>query len=516
MTEPPPAPAPPEVPESTIEPRRHFLPQLIWAIPILAALIGISMAAHAITQRGPTITITFRTAEGLDAGKTKIKFKNVDIGEVRSIALSPDRRNVVVTAEMSKQVEGWLTDDTRFWVVRARLAAGQVLALGTLLTGSYIGADLGTSDRPGRAFVGRETPIAVPGDEPGRSFTLVASQAVEAGSPIYYRHFSAGLVTATQLDRVGDRSNVTIFVRQPYDRLVTPSTRFWNAGGVDVTVGETGVNVKTESLTSLLLGGIAFETPPHGSTAAPAEADQRFELYPDRDSAMKRTETEVQRYRLVFHESVRGLSLGSPVDIRGLVVGEVSVVGIEYDEPSRQFAMLVDIDVYPERVRERLLAPPKFPGRPTQDLVRDLVEHGLRAQLRGQNLLTRQQYVALDFFPYAPRKKFDPSQRPPEIPTVPGGADQLQRSLTSVARKLDRVPIEQIGGEAHQFLAGLRSTLAQTDTFVRQLNETTPRPGELRETMRELGRAARALRTLAETLERDPESLLRGRRKTGP
>src|SRR5262245_29782811 len=165
-----PEPGQPDLPEAVAVPRRRFAPQLIWIVPIVAVLVGGWLAVRAILERGPVITITFKTAEGLEAGKTKIKYKDVEIGLVKTVSLSPDRKGIVATAELSKDTESFLVDDTRFFVVRPRVTAGGVSGLTTLLAGPYIGIDIGKSKQTRRNFVGLEVAPMVARDAPGPQF----------------------------------------------------------------------------------------------------------------------------------------------------------------------------------------------------------------------------------------------------------------------------------------------------------------------------------------------------------
>ncbi len=272
-----------ELPDAVVAPRKHWSVQLVWVIPIVAALIGGWLAFKAITERGPTITITFRTAEGLEAGKTKIKYKDVEIGQVTAITLAEDRKNVVVTAELTKQAESFLVEDTRFWVVRARIAGGQVSGLGTLLSGSYIGVDIGRSKEERRAFTGLDVQPIVTGDLPGRRFLLKADDhgSLDVGAPVYFRRLQVGEVVAGELDKDGKGVSFTIFVHAPYDEYVTQNTRFWNASGIDVSFDATGLNIRTQSLVSILVGGVAFQAPPDGGVVARGRPERGLRPVPD-------------------------------------------------------------------------------------------------------------------------------------------------------------------------------------------------------------------------------------------
>jgi paraquat-inducible protein B len=262
------------IPEARGEPKSRWTFQVVWLIPIVSALIGGWIAVKAVLDRGPVVTITFQNAEGLEAGKTKLKYKDVEIGLVKSVSLTPDLKRVVATAELVKEVKAYLVEDTRFWVVRPRISGGTVSGLGTLLSGSYIGVDTGKSNKPRKDFDGLETPPIVTIDTPGREFTLVSDQMASAdnGSPVFFRRLRAGQVTSFALNPDGKGVTLKVFVNEPYDKYVSSNTRFWSASGIDMKLDASGVTVETESLISILLGGIAFETPEDTGAIVPVTA----------------------------------------------------------------------------------------------------------------------------------------------------------------------------------------------------------------------------------------------------
>jgi paraquat-inducible protein B len=505
----------PELPEAIGVRHSRFRPELIWAIPIAAVLIGGWLALRAIRARGPIITISFRDAAGLTAGKTKIKYREVEIGEVRDIRVSVDRATVTVTAEMVRGAAPWMMDDTRFWVVRARIAAAEVSGLETVLTGAYIGLDVGSSKRPRRHFVGMEEVPVVTGGTPGRAFVALSERAIGAGTPIYFHHLQVGQVTTSDLDAGGRRVLVGLFVRAPFDRYVTTETRFWTAGGLRASVDTSGIKVEIESLMTLILGGISFEPGPGAEDAPAAASGHRFALFSSRDDAMKAADMNVEDYTLVFRDSVRGLAVGAPVEFRGLAFGEVTRIGLDYDPVTFEVATPVTVRIYPGRLRARLRhGSVGDPREPSETRLKRMVDHGLRAQLRSGSILTGQRFVALDFFPGAPRVRLDPVQRPHEIPTLPSDEDDLEASLANVARKVKRLPLEEVGpliGEARHVLATADSALGSVDAAVGQFAPTAPRSADLDEALQQLARAARSVRALADSLERHPESLIRGR-----
>jgi paraquat-inducible protein B len=508
--------------------------QLIWIVPIVAAVIGGWLALKAVWDRGPTVTIQFASGEGIEAGKTRIKHKAVDVGIVRAVGLSQDHKSVIVHAELDRQIaDSFLVEDTRFWVVRPRIAGGQVSGLGTLLAGSYIGSDPGKAQAEKRAFVGLETPPPVTSDQAGSTFMLRADDlgSLDIGSPVYYRGVTAGRVVSTDLPADGKNVMVGVFVQSPYEKFVNHETRFWNASGVDLSLDASGVKLQTQSLVSLLLGGIAFETPAEAEGAPLAGANAQFRLWSGRAEAMRPRESVVEIFRLVFDHSVRGLTVGSTVDFRGLAVGEVRAINLRHDSEKLTFHTEVEIHLWPGRMR----ADPK---ESTARRMQRFVAKGFRAQLRSANLLTGQLYVALDFFPKAPAATYDARKVPPEIPTIAGSLAELQESIGNIVKSLEKVPFDRLVADARAALKSLDTTLKRADALMGQLSTEvapelrstleqarktlssaqqvlatdSPVQGDLRETLQEVTKAAETVRALADYLERHPESLIRGKR----
>ncbi len=353
MSDTPQLPDTSQIPDAIVERRSRRSLQLVWIIPIVASFIVVSLAVKSYLDRGPVITIAFKSGDGIEAGKTRIKYKDVPIGEVKSVTIAADRSQVVVTAEMFKDAAWLLTEDTRFWVVRARISRNSVSGLGTLMEGSYIGVDAGKSKEPQNEFKGLERPPMIAMDAPGRQFVLHASDigSLDITSPIFYRRMEAGEVIAYEPDKDGTGVTLRVFIRSPFDQYVKASTRFWHASGIDFTVDANGVRVDTESMVTILLGGISFVTPEEPANAQPASPNGIFTLFANKNEAMKRPDTTVETYALVFKESVRGLSIGAPVDLRGVTVGEVTKINIALDTLNHDISAPVEVRVYPERLR---------------------------------------------------------------------------------------------------------------------------------------------------------------------
>ena len=518
--------------------RRRSHASLIWLVPALAALIGLALVVNNWLQAGPQITISFQSAEGLSPGKTPVKYKNVVIGHVQKISLSADRSRVMVGVALEKSAEKFATEGTRYWVVRPRVGLGGVSGIDTLLSGAFIGADIGESDTAAENFTGLEIPPAVNHGAPGRGFVLHADDlgSLDIGSPVYFRGIQVGRVVSYKLDKDGKGVSLHIFIDGPNDAFVTKSTRFWNASGVDISIGANGLKLDTQSLATVLAGGVAFQGPPgpHDTTLAPEQSP--FELFGDEATAMAPPDGPSQFMRMRFEQSVRGMAVDAPVEFLGIAIGKVVSIRLDYDQDKQRFPVVVGALVYPHRLGnayDKLEALARANGGNTDFsyLMGGLIDHGLRAQARTGNLLTGQLYVALDFVPHTPKVAFDPAARPLAIPTVSGSFDKLQEQLADIVDKFGKVPFDSIGKNLDQTLSGINITLKQVNgqtlpefkttlqgvqktmgTANEALSGDSPLQHDLGGTLQELRRMARSLRVLSDYLSGHPEALLRGRK----
>jgi len=453
---------------------------IVWIVPLVALLIGGWLVYKALSEKGPTITISFKTAEGLEAGKTKIKYKDVDLGQVDKIELSSDVSRVVVQAQLVKSAESLLTENTRFWVVRARLSAGEVSGLGTLFSGAYIGMDPGNPGETARNFIGLEIPPIVTANLPGAHFALraVSLGSLDIGSPVYYRQIKVGQVVVYHLEEDGKAVIIEIFVGAPHHQSVNKNTRFWNASGLDVTLDVNGIRVSTESLVTLILGGIAFDTPTNLEPGGPAETGDVFLLYDSREKISEKTYANKFNWLLYFDGSVRGLSAGAPVEFKGIQVGKVLDVSLELSPDRRTCRIPVLIETEPERFWP---AHTPFEEAKQKTFMINLVKKGLRAKLKTGNLLTGQLLVDLDLYPNADKEQIDFSGKYPKLPTLPGPTEEIMASLTRLLTKLDAFPIEAIGQDLRDTARGINRLVNASELreAVITLNETLSQAQEL-------------------------------------
>ncbi len=535
MVEPSSEPLPAEPPPARWVNRR-FRPQVVWIIPLVTLGIGAWLAFKAYRETGPTITLTFLSGEGLEAGHTKIKYKDVEVGQVEAVGLSEDRSRVKVTAEIKRSAEGLLSTHSQFWVVRARISATGVTGLGTLLSGAYIALEPGEPGESARAFQGLETPPFINSRGAGEQFRLRADKlgSITVGSPVYFRQIKVGEVARFDLDQDGQSVVIQIFVRAPYHKLVREDTRFWNAGGVDVTVDTSGIRLSSDSLVDMLLGGIAFENPASLESSQGVPPDHAFVLYPSHERIYEKVYLNRHAYVLLFQDSVRGLSRGAPVEYHGMKVGQVEDLKLEFDPRKLRGEIPVLVSLEPERMGLSGGQLTSMDG-----LLQRMVQRGLRAQLKLGSLITGSQFVDLDFHPEVASRGLGSRGKYREIPTIPTSMGTLISNLTTFLGRLQALPLEEVARDLKAAMPALRETLEHTKTLMARLDRTTapqaeatlaqaqatlaavertlrsdaPLQNDLRTALQDFSQAARALRDLAETLDRQPEALVYGKRK---
>ena len=536
---PPPTPRPPddqtehELPSANVRGRRLLSP--IWAIPIVAVLIAAFLGWTTLASRGPVITVTFNSADGLVAGQTKVKHKSVDIGTVTGISLTPDLRAVRVRVQMRQEAAGRISDHSQFWVVRPRLTPGNISGLDTLVSGAYISMDPGApGGQPKLAFTGLEEPPAIRSDEPGTTFQLRARRlgSLGSGSPVIFNDIKAGEVLGYDLGPNGDSVTLHVFVASPYDAYVHEGTQFWNASGISVDLGANGVQIRLSSLLSAVTGGIAFSTPANGRDTPRAQRDASFTLYRDRAAAKSASFHASLKLVSYFTQSVRGLAVGAPVEIFGQQVGTVTGIKLDFDPLAGHPRAAVEYVVQPERV---------FPFEQgdavlgnAKAVTQRLLDQGMRVQLASANLLTGQQVLSLTFDANAPKAEVSGVGGRMVLPSIPGGLDELMASAGAILDKVKALKLDEVVSNlnatlaaAHGLLSGkaaeqlpaltssLQTALNRTNTLLASADAgygaNSPFHRDMDRLLSQIGDAARSVRLLADYLNQHPDALLRGR-----
>jgi paraquat-inducible protein B len=545
--------------------RRRRIP-LIWIVPFLTALIALYLAWDTFSKRGPTITVSFDTASGLTPGQSQLKFRNVVMGTVKSIAIAPDLGNVLVTIETVREAEQLLTDKTIFWVVKPQLFAGSISGLETILSGSYIGMRPSVeAGKPQREFVGQQDPPVLQASAKGTTFRLDTKRlgSIGLGAPVFFRDIDVGTVLGWDLHDLANSVTIHAFVRAPFDKYVRNDSSFWDASGISIKFGSDGIDVQLESLRAVLLGGIAFDTP-QGSTQPVAKADQAFELFKNLDQAKAAGFGEQIKLVSYFPGSVAGLSPGADVTFHGIKIGEVTDVGLVFDQQTDRVMVPVRYRVEAGRVAN--LA--KAQGMEPEKIAEEMIKRGLRATLEAPSLITGAKIVAFQVVPDAKPGELRKVGDHYVIPSAEvGGFDSITRAASELLSKINRIDFDRIGNSLVNAATGLDSTvngpqikttlaalekamldvqditrkldkdgtpaLRRLPEIAQQLQDAVTKAnrligsvdkgyGDQSKFHRDLDRlipqltdAARSIRALSDLLTRHPEALIQGRTNTG-
>jgi paraquat-inducible protein B len=518
--------------------KKHF--SAVWIVPIVALVIGATLIWQNLSRRGPTIQVSFKSAAGITAGKSVVKYKDITVGKVKEVRFSDDLTSVIVTAELNKEMRPYLTDKTRFWIVHARLSAGSIEGLDTLLSGSYIGMDPSKEGTPTREFTGLEEPPILVDRDQGERFVLEAEDkgSLEIGSPVYYKKIKAGTVTSYKLTPDGRRVLIEVFIQKPFSRLVTSTTRFWNASGIDASISTDGVEIHTESLTAVLAGGIAFDNFEVFGLGRPVKERHHFVLFDSVKEARKITYKRELFFWVYFNESIRGLKIGAPVEFRGVKVGEVVNFYLIGNAESGEFHIPILFKLEPERFS--VVGVRKKPDDGVDVAIfKKLVEKGFRAQLQSGNLLTGELLINLDFYPDAEPAELVKKNGLFVFPSVPATIESLKNNIQSILDSLAGVPFKEIGDETKKILEqvnkdtvpGLNLTIHDLNSellpsFRKLIDNSGKTVEEIRKNyidanaeihrkilklLDEITRTSRSVRNLTDYLERHPESIIRGK-----
>lgn len=524
--------------------KRRELP-LVWILPIVALLVSVWLVAKSIHEKGPVITIRFPTAEGLEVDKTKIRFLNVEIGKVTAITIDEDLKTILVTAQMQHSAEDYLNEHTQFWVVRPQIGLGGVSGLGTLLSGAYI--EIQPGDGPGRSrFDGLPNPPALKHNQNGRYFALETNDlgSLRQGTPIHFHGIQVGEVLNYTLAEAGEVIRLSIFINAPYDRFVRKNTRFWKDGGIDISAGAEGFSVRTAPLVSLLSGGVAFEAAQDDSVDKVMPDNTPFKLFDNYEQTAQVNYQNSLKYVMYFNGSVRGLTEGAPVQLRGITLGKVKKINVEVDENSIAIRIPVLVELELERIKE-INGSFKVADH---ELVSALVKKGLRAQLQTGSLLTGQLLVDLDFYPDSRPREIVALGKYPEFPTIDSSLDQFSTSAKVIMDKLSKLPLHDLTAELNKTLQSLqqssraatamlnsaKTTLTTADHTINtagntlksadqtlsaaQQTLTTFKPGsdlqyQLHQMLLELTQAASSIRQMTDILEQRPDAVIRGKQQ---
>lgn len=433
----------------------------IWLVPLVAVLIGVWMVYHQWSSQGPLITIAFESAEGMEAGKTKIKSRNVNVGEVMTIALNDASDGVIVTARMSKSAEKLLKEDSHFWVVSPKITHTGVSGLSTLISGVYIEMTPGNSGIEQYEFEALKDIPVTPMGTPGLHITLNSNDqfAYQKGDPIIYKGLSVGQFEDIYFNFEERIVYYNAFIRAPYHQLITSNTKFWDASGLTVELKADGITVKTGNIETMLTNGVTFDVPEGMPLGDEITERDYFDIYPDYQTASDQRYKHSLQYVIQVSDTIRGLAVGAPVEYRGVLIGHVLSTNLINDAPKELFSGDVKIPVLLSLQPARVGLPDDESGVKRMNEQHQLwVKKGLKARLRTGNLLTGSLFVELQHYDDQPVDKIERYASYQVIPTINDEFSQITAKVSQFMDNLNNLNLDDLSNNSNQLVLEFTQT----------------------------------------------------------
>ncbi|MEQ4923925.1 intermembrane transport protein PqiB [Proteus hauseri] len=469
----------------------------VWIIPLVTLFIGAWILYYHFSHQGPEVTLITYNADGIEAGKTKIKSRSVDIGLVETVTLDSNFSRVIIKARLDTEMKELLRADTAFWVVKPQVGKEGVTGLGTLLSGAYIELQPGLTGKEQDEFNLLDSPPLASPDAQGIRVTLVSERAgqLNPGDPVLFRGYQVGSVETSEFNIDSRDMHYQLFIKAPYDKMVTSNVRFWKDSGIAFDMSSSGVRVEMASLSTLFSGGVSFDVPEGWLPGDEVDPKVEFKLYDNEKSIQNSLYTDYRGYIMFFSDSVRGLQPGAPVEFRGIRMGTVVQVPF-YTKGMQQsldkdFRIPVLIHVEPERFADDV-------GK-SFDYIKEIssaVNGGLRASLKSGNLLTGALYIDLDFYQdegeWKGAKTVAGFQ---QIPTVSSGLAQIQQKVLTSLDKINNLPVEPMLKQMTETLSESQKAVAEAKETLKSLNtmigsdEFKNLPNEIQQSLKEINRS---------------------------
>ena len=539
------------------EEHHGWWPGWIWSLPIAALVLVLWLGVRSWTQSGPQVQVVFPEIADLKAGDTKVKFEGMEVGQVEESKLEPDLRHLRVTLRLRPDMSGHLGKGTQFWIIGKNPGLAHLSDLKTIITG----VSIGISPRPGPKqdkYQGLANAPVLGFGASGTKFQLHAARlgSVQKGTPLYYLGEQVGQVESYSM--TGGRGfEIAVYVDTPFDRLVHDGSRFWRAGPLHLSTGGNGPTVQFQSVPALFTGAIAFETPLENTPAAAAGHD--FTLYGSEGEAKNAPDSRSLAYRMVFHNVTGVPDKGATVKLIGKSIGSVTATALQYDPKDGRLVVLATVMLDPRGIALPDGASWTNPREQMNDMLRHLIDNGMRAELSASPPVIGAQQVVLTMTGGQKASLGDGDV--PEIPTMPGGGgvSGIMASVSDVATKLNQLPLTQIADnlrdvsgklaqlanspeaastlrqvdrstanlqrisaemrkqlpatltELRRTVTEARQSLASARNLISAQGTTAPGTAGLPETLYEIDRTARSLRGLADMLVQHPSALVTGR-----
>ena len=481
--------------EANVQKVKNWSP--VWIFPIVTALIGAWILFYHYSHQGPEVTLITTNAEGIEAGKTTIKSRSIDVGVVETATLTDDLTHVEIKARLNSDMNKLLHGDSVFWVVKPQVGREGISGLGTLLSGAYIELQPGSKGIQPDSYKLLDAPPLAGPDAKGIRVILDSKKAgqLSPGDPVLFRGYRVGSVETSTFDSQKRTISYQLFINAPNDRLVTSNVRFWKDSGIAVDLTSAGMRVEMGSLTTLFGGGVSFDVPEGVELGEPVAEKTAFDLFDDQRSIQESLYTEHIDYVMFFKDSIRGLQAGAPVEFRGIRLGTVSKVPVTIPEMRQaldsDYRIPVLVRIEPERLSRQLGEMPDV-----QTHLKTLIGRGLRASLKTGNIVTGALYIDMDFYPKAPVvKEMHEFGGYEIIPTVSGGLAQIQQRLMDTLDKINNLPLNPMIEQATSSLGESQRTMRRLQTTLDNINAMMASqsmqqlPADMQKTLKELNRS---------------------------
>ncbi|ENX1379381.1 paraquat-inducible protein B [Neisseria gonorrhoeae] len=442
------------------------------------------------------VTLLMDSAEGIEVNNTVIKVLSIDVGRVTRIKLRDDQKGVEVTAQLNADVSGLIRSDTQFWVVKPRIDQSGVTGLGTLLSGSYIAFTPGKSGEAKDVFQVQDIPPVTAIGQSGLRLNLIGKndRILNVNSPVLYENFMVGQIESAHFDPSDQSVHYTIFIQSPNDKLIHSASRFWLESGINIETTGSGIKLNSAPLPALLSGAISFDSP-KTKNSKNVKSEDSFTLYDSRSEIANLPDDRSLYYTAFFKQSVRGLTVGSPVEYKGLNVGMVS--DVPYFDRNDSLHLFengwIPVRIRIEPSRLEINADEQSKEHWKQQF-QTALNKGLTATISSNNLLTGGKMIELNDQPSA-----SPKLRPHTvyagdtvIATRGGGLDDLQAKLADLLDKFNNLPLDKTVAELNGSLAELKSALKSANAALSSIDklvgnpQTQNIPNELNQTLKEL------------------------------
>ncbi|WP_282127195.1 intermembrane transport protein PqiB [Roseobacter litoralis] len=441
---------------------------IVWIIPVLALLTALFVAFQTYNARGPMITVEFENAAGIVPRETEVRFRDVKVGVVEEVMFSEGLSSVVARIRMDKSVAPYVDSTASFWIVRPEFSASGITGLDTVLSGVFVEGSWDSIIGPSNSeFKGLErAPLYHSGTEDLQiALRSLPGGTLSADTPILFRGIEIGRVGPARISPEGNFAIAEAVIYEPHGRLITPSTRFWDASGFSFSIGPAGAEIDFTSVASLLGGGITFDTfVSGGEQVGDGSVFEVFASETDaRNSVFNASEVDLLEVRVIFDENISGLTLGAPVELSGLRVGSVE-----------NLSGVVDPDTYGDsRVRlavvlgiqpARLGLPEEITPQAALMLLEEQVRNGLRARLASTSILTGGLKIELVQLPDAPPDRVEISEGSiPRMPSAPSEISDASASVEGVFTRINSLPIEEVMISVMGFLQSAENLLSSED-----------------------------------------------------